>query len=128
MGTEYSFKNPREVNEDVPEEIEGIILKAMETEKENRYNDFFDLIMDLRDKMGWFGDILSGIGDFFSDAVSGFFDIFSSSGDNNNRRNREQNNSRRNSYNNVEEEIRRARENQEMTQRNLEAERKKRRI
>ena len=46
-GTEYSFKNPREVNEDVPEEIEEIILKAMETEKENRYNDFFDLIMDL---------------------------------------------------------------------------------
>ena len=46
--------------------------------------------------MGWFSDILSGIGDFVSDAVSGFFDIFSSSGDNNNRTNRQQNNSRRN--------------------------------
>lgn len=76
--------------------------------------------------MGIFRDAWRGFTSLVSDAVSGFFDIFSSSGDNNNRRNREQNNSRRNSYNNVEEEIRRARENQEMTQRNLEAERKKR--
>ena len=55
--------------------------------------------------MGFFGDFFSSVGDFVSDAVSGFFDIFSSSGDNNNRRNRQQNNSRRNSYNDVEEEI-----------------------
>ena len=48
-GTEYSFVNPSVLNNEVSKELEDIILKCMNYNINERYNDFSEIIMDLEE-------------------------------------------------------------------------------